>query len=64
MLVYYDVFEQELALANIAAMLRHRGLFLSNAPVPPMPPMKRSDRYSTVSYSEWLRDHLFWHERE
>ncbi|MGH9256925.1 MAG: hypothetical protein ACRD3C_20380 [Vicinamibacterales bacterium] len=64
MLVYYDVFEQELALANIAAMLRQRGLFLSNTPVPPMPPMKMSDRYSTVSYSERHRDHLFWYERE
>jgi chemotaxis methyl-accepting protein methylase len=29
-LIYYDVFEQSLALANIARMLRPGGLFLSN----------------------------------
>ena len=63
-LVYYDVFEQELALANIAAMLRPGGLFLTNTPVPPIPLLKLSERYSTVSYSERQRDHLFWYERQ
>jgi SAM-dependent methyltransferase len=63
-LVYYDVFEQELALANIASMLRPGGLFLSNTPVPPLPPMKLSDRYTTISYSDRHTDHLFWYERE
>ena len=63
-LVYYDVFEQELALANIAAMLRPGGLLLSNTPVPPLPPMKLSERYTTVSYSQRLSDHLFWYERQ
>jgi hypothetical protein len=29
-LLYYDVFEQSLALANIAKMLRPGGLFLTN----------------------------------
>jgi SAM-dependent methyltransferase len=32
-LVYYDVFEQSLALANVAAMLRPGGVFLSNQAV-------------------------------
>jgi hypothetical protein len=32
-LVYYDVFEQSLALANVAAMLRPDGVFLSNQAV-------------------------------
>jgi hypothetical protein len=36
-LVYYDVFEQSLALSNIAAMLRPGGLFLSNQVVQPLP---------------------------
>jgi hypothetical protein len=63
-LVYYDVFEQELALANIANMLRPGGLFLTNTPVPPLSPMKLSDRYTTVSYSDRQTDHLFWYERQ
>ena len=63
-LVYYDVFEQELALANIASMLRPGGLFLTNTPLPPLPPMKLSDRYTTVSYSDRQTDHLFWYERQ
>jgi hypothetical protein len=36
-LVYYDVFEQSLALSNVAAMLRPGGLFLSNQVVQPLP---------------------------
>jgi hypothetical protein len=35
-LVYYDVFEQSLALANVAAMLRPGGVFLSNQAVEPV----------------------------
>jgi SAM-dependent methyltransferase len=35
-LVYYDVFEQSLALANVAAMLRPGGVFLSNQAVEPL----------------------------
>jgi hypothetical protein len=35
-LVYYDVFEQSLALANVAAMLRPGGVFLSNQMVEPL----------------------------
>lgn len=63
-LVYYDVFEQELALVNIGRMLRTGGVFLSNTPVPPMPPMKLSERYATVVYSGRQRDYVFWYERE
>ena len=36
-LVYYGVFEQSLALSNVAAMLRPGGLFLSNQFVQPLP---------------------------
>jgi hypothetical protein len=36
-LVYYDVFEQSLALSNVATMLRPGGLFVSNQFVQPLP---------------------------
>ena len=38
-LVYYDVFEQSLALANVAAMLRPGGVFITNTTVVPLPGM-------------------------
>ena len=38
-LVYYDVFEQSLALANVAAMLRPDGIFIANTSVAPLPGM-------------------------
>ena len=58
------MFEQELALANIAAMLRPGGLFLTNTPVPPIAPLTLSERFTTVSYSERQTDHLFWYVRQ
>ena len=36
-LIYYDLFEQSLAVANIAKMLRPGGLFLSNDPISELP---------------------------
>jgi len=36
-LVYYGVFEQSLALSNVATMMRPGGLFLSNQFVQPLP---------------------------
>lgn len=39
-LVYYDLFEQQLALANVAAMLRPGGLFLTNQFVLPSTSMR------------------------
>jgi hypothetical protein len=63
-LVYYDVFEQQLALTNVASMLRPGGLFLTNTPVPPVPGLKLSERFTTVSYSPRLSDHLFWYEKQ
>lgn len=41
-LVYYEVFEQSLALVNIAKMLRPGGLLLSNNPVFELPPIPMS----------------------
>lgn len=39
-LVYYDAFEQALAQANLAAMLRPGGFFLTNYAVAPRPPFE------------------------
>jgi SAM-dependent methyltransferase len=39
-LVYYDRFEQALALANIAALLRPGGVFVTNYLVHPNPPLE------------------------
>ena len=38
-LVYYDGFEQALALANISAMLAPGGVFLTNYALAPRPPL-------------------------
>ena len=50
-LVYYDVFEQSLALANVAAMLRPGGVFITNNAVFLLPgvPLTEVDR-AYVSY--------------
>lgn len=63
-LVYYDLFEQSLALVNVAKMLRPGGLFLSNTPVPPIGSMKLSPDYATVVYSDRQRDFVFWYQRQ
>jgi SAM-dependent methyltransferase len=39
-LVYYGPFEQALALANVAAMLRPGGVFLANSALAPKPPLE------------------------
>jgi hypothetical protein len=51
--IYYDVFEQSLALANIARMLRPGGLLLSNTLLTELPelPMTRV-AYTDVVYTE------------
>ncbi len=63
-LVYYDVLEQSLALANVGRMLRPGGFLLSNnalleLPVSPM----RSVGYNTVVYSDRKDhgDHVVWY---
>ena len=40
-LVYYDAFEQSLAVANIAQVLRPGGFLLTNYAVSPLPPVGR-----------------------
>jgi hypothetical protein len=63
-LVYYDAFEQSLALANAARMLRPGGLFLANNAVFPTAPMKPSAGYQRVIYSDRQHDHFFWYQHE
>ena len=46
-LVYYDSFEQALALTNIARMLRPGGFFLTNYAVTPMAPMETTASLTT-----------------
>ena len=65
-LVYYDVFEQSLALATIAAMLRPGGFLLSNNVLVELPatPM-RSIGHSDAIYSDRPddRDQIVWYRR-
>jgi hypothetical protein len=66
-LIYYDVFEQSLALANIAHMLKPGGLLLSNNALMEFPgsPLHSVD-YLTVVYSDDRPDdgdHIVWYQR-
>ena len=65
-LVYYDVFEQSLALANIERMLKPGGLLLSNNALLELPGSKmHSIGYETVAYSDRPNDgdHIVWYQR-
>ncbi len=65
-LVYYNPFEQALALANIAAMLKPGGFLLSNdqLPVAPSVPIRLAGQ-SAVTYSEQplTLDTVYWYQR-
>jgi hypothetical protein len=65
-LVYYDVFEQSLALANIGHMLKPGGFLLSNNALLELPDSAvHSVNYTTVVYSERVDDgdHVVWYQR-
>jgi hypothetical protein len=65
-LVYYDVFEQSLALANIERMLRPGGFLLSNNALLELPSSHmHSAGYETVEYSDRAGDgdHVVWYQR-
>jgi hypothetical protein len=64
-LVYYDPFEQALAMANVAKMLRPGGWFLSNSAVFTMPPMEPQPNLVTpVDFDgRGNGDVLFWYRR-
>ena len=64
-LVYYDVFEQSLALANLAAMLRPGGVLLINDFLHELSsiPMSASG-YTDAGYTEaGDGDRIFWYRR-
>jgi SAM-dependent methyltransferase len=66
-LVYYDVFEQSLAMANIARMLKPGGLLLTNSPVFELPSTPvRSVGFTDVLYEQRnaARDRIFWYQRQ
>lgn len=65
-LVYYDVFEQSLALKNIERMLRPGGFLLSNNALLELPSSRmHSLGYETVVYSDKPNDgdHIVWYQR-
>lgn len=65
-LVYYDVFAQSLALANVERMLRSGGLLLSNNALLELPSSHmHSIGYETVVYSDKPSDgdHIVWYQR-
>ena len=62
-LVYYDVFEQALAAANVAAMLRPGGVFVTNTAVLPTPPLRATAAYLRVTHTAERYDDMFWYER-
>ncbi len=66
-LVYYDTFEQSLALANIQMMLRPGGSMLTNNLLLELPSSKmKSGDYVSVEYStrETDGDRIVWYRRE
>jgi len=65
-LVYYDNFDQSLAMINVERMLRPGGILLSNNALLELPFFKvHSTGYSTVVYSDRPDDgdHIVWYQR-
>jgi hypothetical protein len=65
-LVYYDNFDQSLAMMNVERMLRPGGLLLSNNALLELPFFRvRSAGYSSVAYSDRPNDgdHIVWYKR-
>lgn len=65
-LIYYDVFEQSLAMLNVERMLRPGGVLLSNNGLVELPFSRvHSIDYLTVVYSDRIDDgdHMIWYQR-
>jgi SAM-dependent methyltransferase len=62
--VYYDTFQQALAVTNVGRMLRPGGSLLSNQAVRPVPPMTPAVGHDAIVYSDRQFDHLFWYRRQ
>lgn len=64
-LIYYDVFEQSLALANISRMLAPGGLLLTNNPVFELPAIPvRAIGGTKVTYMNGAGDGVVWYQRD
>jgi len=65
-LVYYDAFQQALALSNIARMLRPGGFLVTNYAMSPSAPMSSAAVFATTTYWDRERhfDSLFWYQRK
>ena len=64
-LIYYDVFEQSLAAANIARMLHSGGVLLTNNPLFELPAVPMHQIGETkASYTESGFDWVAWYQRE
>ncbi len=64
-LIYYDVFEQSLALANIARMLRSGGVLLTNNPLFELPAIPVHQIGETkATYTDAGSDWIAWYQRE
>lgn len=64
-LVYYDVFEQELALANLEQMVRPGGFLLTNNALLELPVSRfKGVDYTAVPYSDKQADgdQIFWYQ--
>jgi hypothetical protein len=64
-LIYYDVFEQSLALANVASMLKPGGFLITNTELAPLPsiPMDLIG-YTDVGYTDRPEgDRCFWYQK-
>lgn len=62
--IYYDTFQQALAVMNIGRMLRAGGSLVSNQAVRPVPPMISTVGHEAVAFSDRQFDHLFWYRRQ
>jgi hypothetical protein len=62
--VYYEPFEQVLAMANLARMLRSGGTLLSNHAVLPVAPMRPAFDQHTIAFSERQSDYVFRYQRQ
>jgi hypothetical protein len=64
-LIYYDVFEQSLALANLARMLHSGGVLLTNNPLFELPAIPVHQIGETkANYTDTGSDWIAWYQRE
>ena len=63
-LFYYDVLEQALAAANVAAMLRPGGGFVTKTAILPTLPLQASASFLRVAHTADRYDEMFWYQRQ